>query len=137
MKRSILMVATCALLLGTMSCKPPDYNEYSTLEELCEAAEHNERVKVSGVLKLPGAVIEHDNRYRVLLVMDINQDQPAMTPMIKEGKSKNRMQTLPESYTYADFVVQTADGRTVGHGDAVTISGQYLSGCLMSADVIE
>ena len=137
MKRSILMVTICALLLGAVGCTPTEYNAYDTLEELCESAEHNERVKVSGVLKLPESVIEHDNRYRVLLVVDINQDQPWMTLMIKEGKGKNRMQTLPESYTTDDFVVQTASGQTVGHGDAVTVSGQYLSGCLMSVYVIE
>ena len=84
-----------------------------------------------------GALAREYGAHRVLLVTDIAQDQPWTTLMIKKGSGKNRMQTLPEQYTYDDFQVQTEGGATVGHGDAVTVSGQYLSGCMLSVYVIE
>jgi hypothetical protein len=133
----MLLVAICVLLLGMVGCEPAEYNEYDTLEEVCEAAESSERVKVSGVLKLPTTVVEHDNRYRVLLVSALDQDKPAMTLMIKRGNGKNRMERLQEGYTYDDLIVHTADGRTVGHGDRVTISGKHLTLCMTDVYVIE
>ena len=136
MKRTILLVTIYILLLGMVGCKPPQYNEYSTLSELCEEAEHNEHVKISGVLKLPEIVI-YDDRYLVQLVEELSQDQPSLLLRVNKGKSKNRMEPLPDDYTYDDFQVHTADGRTVGHGDAVTLSGRYLSGCTLTVDVVE
>ena len=137
MKRSILIVGVCILLvLGVVGCEAPEYNEYNTLEELCKAAEHNEHVKVSGVLKLPETVIS-DDWYHVLLVEDISQDQPWLGLRISKGKSNNRMEPLPDNYTYDDFKVHTDDGRIVGHGDAATVSGRYMSGCSLIVDVIE
>jgi len=137
MKRTILsMIALYILFLGMVGCSAPEYNEYSTLSELCEQAEHNEHVKISGVLKLPEIVI-YDDRYLIQLVEDLGQDQSPLLLRIGKGKGKSRMEELPEDYTYDDFKVHTADGRIVGHGDAVTISGRYLSGCTLTVDVIE
>lgn len=136
MKRSILVVATCALLLGTLGCNPTEYNSYDSLEKLCEVAEHNELAQVSGVLKLPEIVI-YDDHYHILLVENLSQDQPWMTLRIKKGKGKNRMESLPDTYTYDDFKVHTADGRIVGHGNMVTVSGRYLSGCDLTVYIVE
>jgi hypothetical protein len=136
MKRSLLMVATCVLLLGIVGCQPTEYNVYDTLEELCERAEHNELAQVSGVLKLPEAVI-YDDHYHVLLVEDLSQDQPWLSLRIKKGKGNNRMEPLPDTYTYDDFKVHTASGEIAGHGDTVTVSGRYLSGCSLTVYVAE
>jgi hypothetical protein len=136
MKRSILIVAICALLLGTLGCNPTEYNTYDSLEELCEEAEHNELAQVSGVLKLP-EIVTYDDHYRVLLVENLSQDQPWLGLRLKKGKGKNRMESLPESYTYDDFKVHTADGGIVGHGSLVTVSGRYLSGCDLTVYMIE
>ena len=102
MKRPILMVAICVLLLGMVGCGPPEYNEYNSLEELCEDAESNEHAKVSGVLKLPEVVI-YDDRYHVLLVEDLSRDQPWLGLRIAKGKRNNRMEPLPDDYTYEDL----------------------------------
>jgi hypothetical protein len=68
---------------------------------------------------------------------DVNPDQPLLLLRINKGKGKNRMEPLPDNYTLGDFKVHTADGRIVGHGDAVTISGRYISGCTLTVDVVE
>jgi hypothetical protein len=56
---------------------------------------------------------------------------------IKKGTGKNRMQSLPETYTYDDFKVHTVDERIVGHSDSVAVSGRYLSGCDLTVYVVE
>ncbi len=136
MKRTMLIVAMYILFLGMVGCSPPEYTEYDTLSELCEQAEHSEHVKVSGVLKLPEIVI-YDDRYLIQLVEDLNQEGSPLLLRISKGGGKNRMEALPENYTYDDFKVHTADGRVVGHGDAVVVSGRYFSGCTLTVDVVE
>ena len=125
------------LLLAAAGCGgAKEYQEHA-LAEVCEAAEWGDHVQVSGILKLPATIIYRDGEYRLLLVEDLAQDQPWVGMNVKKGSGKNRMQPLADNYTFDDLAVRTADGRTVGHGDAVTVSGRYWSGCEMDVERIE
>ena len=134
------VVVSVALSLALTSCGGPrEYEAYSLDQEICKNTQRNDYIKVSGVLKLPGTVLTSHKQIRVLLVEDINQDQPWLGLLIDVGKGNNQMESLPENYGLDDFAVRTDDGRVIGHGARVTISGRMEStaNCELDVEKIE
>jgi hypothetical protein len=132
----LVIVILFVLSLTATSCGGPhEYEAYSLDQEICKNAQRNDYIQVSGVLKLPGTVLVRDKQIRVLLVEDINQDQPWLGLLIDIGKGNNQMERLPENYRLDDFIVRTDDGRAIGHGANVTVSGRMESTIECDLDV--
>ncbi len=136
-KLSQLVVVTLFVSsLAVTSCGGPrEYEAYSLDQEICKNTQRNDYIKVSGVLKLPETVLVSGKQVRVLLVEDINQDQSWLGLLIDIGEGSNQMESLPENYRLDDFIVRTDDGRIIGHGVYVTISGRMESAINCELDV--
>jgi hypothetical protein len=136
----LVVIVLFVLALAVTSCGGPrEYAAYSLDQEICKNTQRNDYVQVSGVLKLPDVVLVGNKQMRVLLVQDLSQDQPWLGLLIDVGKGNNQMEPLPENYTLDDFVVRTDDGRMIGHGANVTVSGRIEStiNCELEVEKIE
>jgi hypothetical protein len=129
MKRTTyFLLLVSALLLGLTSCGPREYKTYA-LENFCNTAQAGDYVRVSGVLKIPKTIMEYDGTYGLLLVKDLDQDQPYVRLGIPIGKGQNEMQTLVDNFTLEDIKIHTSDGSSVTQGDSVIISGFFGGAC--------
>jgi hypothetical protein len=136
-QRTAISIAIGLLLAWLVAgCGAPEYVEHS-IDNVCSTAKHNDLIRVTGVLKPIDTVLERDQRYRVLLVKDINQQEPWVGLWIQKGKGRNRMQPIAEGFSLEDVQVQTVDGRTVNAGDTMTVSGRFSTICELKADRIE
>ena len=135
-KRALLILTIGLTLLAIAGCGSREYVEHS-IDDVCSSAKNNDLIQVTGVLKPAETVLERDQRYRVLLVKDLDQIQPAVGLWIQKGKGKNRMQPITEGFRYDDVQVQTADGRMVAGGDTITVSGRFGTICELKAYLIE
>jgi hypothetical protein len=137
MKRILLfLLLVLALLLGLTSCGPREYKTYA-LEAFCDTAQAGEYVTVSGVLKIPETIMEYDRTYGLLLVEDLDQDQPYVRIGIPIGKGKNEMQSILVDFTLEDIQIQTDDGQSVTHGDAISVSGHFGGYCYVGNSDID
>ena len=136
MKRAALILTMGLLLLGMAGCGSREYVEHS-IDDVCSSAKNNDLIQVTGVLKPIETVLERDQRYRILLVKDLGQDQPAIGLWIQKGKGKNRMQPITEGFTFDAVQVKTVDGRMVAGGDTITVSGRFGTICELKAYQIE
>jgi hypothetical protein len=126
--KKLFFLLVLALLLGLASCGPSEYKPYA-LEDFCDTAKSGEYVTVSGVLKIPETIMEYDGTYGLLLVKDLDQDQPYVRVGIPIGNGANEMQTISDNFTLADIQIQTDDGQSVTYGDPVSISGFFGGAC--------
>lgn len=134
-KRAVFILSIALVLLGTAGCGTPEYVEHS-IDDACSSAKNGDWIKVTGVIK-PIDIIERDQRYRILLVKDLDQDQPWIGVWIRKGKGKHRMQPITDNFRWEDVQVQTADGRMAGGGDTVTVSGRFSPTCDLKVYLIE
>ncbi|MCP4426974.1 MAG: hypothetical protein GY803_20990 [Chloroflexi bacterium] len=129
MKRTILfLLLGTVFLLSAAGCGPREYTPYA-LADFCDTVEGGKYATISGVLKIPDTIMEYDRSYGLLLVEDINQAQPSVRIGIPIGKKNNQMQTLTDDFTLEDIKIQTNDGQTVTHGDAISVSGFVGGSC--------
>ncbi len=140
-----MRLATFALFLATMlpACKqkpPPEPAALVTCEQLCSDAKYDsyndpktaltvqKRVTVEGYLDLPhGTVVLCGyGTCPVSLVRSRGAKDEDFSVSLKTGSDPTQMKELPQKYSQQDLVVHTTDGRTVGVGAKVRVTGRRL-----------
>ena len=124
-----ILVLGVVFILGLASCGPKEYTTYE-LASFCDQVDGKQQdVTVSGVLKIGSNISEENKVYGVLLAEALDQNQPVVRIGIPIGTGNNQTQPISNNFTLEDVKVQTNDGKTVTHGDPITISGHFSGAC--------
>ena len=146
MKRLLTITFLCTFPLWfAASCG--DQATAVAVNEACKQTE-NRSVKVEGYFRLPQSSAppltgENDPRsYMLLLVEKENGTGSFINVQVPftGSKERNRLDTLPASYTYNDLHVNTDSGAQVSSGDKVAVTGQVLKdskACIVRVEKIE
>ena len=97
-----------------------------SLGNFCETF-YGDRVSLSGYLYLPDKVTVEGDYTWVWLVKTsqypVADSEQKLILEIKEGSQPNQMQPLQIFYELSDLKIKTDDGKFIGHGDYIQVSG--------------
>lgn len=124
--RMVIRGAVLCFTLQITACDsgPPTAGTPVTFATVCDKANEDKRVALEGYLDFPSQFKGKDTTIMMRLrPTPLAKDDRVIGASVKLGTGPNHVELPPRKYTANDLKVTTTDGRTLGAGDRVRISG--------------
>jgi hypothetical protein len=121
--RTLIALSLAAFVFTACSQEAPTVGEAKDFASVCDRANDGKRVSVQGYLILPESFTGDDS-----VVLRLHEtDAFGGTPVgvqINFGTGANQVEMVPTEYSDDDLKVHLSDGRVVGFGEKVKVSGK-------------
>ncbi|MBK7579251.1 MAG: hypothetical protein IPI67_03510 [Myxococcales bacterium] len=130
----VRLVIVCLAATCVVACKSPEPGEPAAFAEVCgpkfDPAPNGDlkRVSVEGYLGIPGGLFVMCSDTCGMVLRANPTDKEGLRVNLRVGGSKNQMEKLPKDFSEKDLSVTTAEGKTVGVGAKVRVTGGRLGG---------
>lgn len=119
-------LAFLLLLLCLNGCsKAPEPGRDITWEDLTKQENQQQRVAVTGVLKVPTSIMASDTMLLPLYQTEA-EDSPKVNCSVKLGSGPNMAETPPKNYKESDLVLLDKDGNRVSPNSKIKVSGKLV-----------
>ena len=128
-----LVRGVTALALCLVACGPPSLGEEVSIDDLCKPANNDKRVSVSGYFSSEGFLTLCSTQgskktCSFSLRKSADQKEPSVTIHLVMGDGENQMKDLPEEFKSSDVQIKAVDGKVVGEGGHMKVTGKALIG---------
>lgn len=123
-----LQLTLCCLALAFISCSsdgPPTVGELKAFPTVCDKTNDGKRMAVTGYLELPSTIKKREEEVSVSLWLfeDNTYKGLPIRVAVETGDTPNHLEKLPVTYSRNDMKLHLSDGKVVGYGTKVKVSG--------------
>ena len=114
------------LVLCLQGCsKAPEPGPDVAWEDLTKQENQQQRVTVTGILKVPTSIMASDTMLLPLYQTEA-EDSPKVNCSVKIGSGPNMAETPPKNYKESDLVLLDKDGNQVSPNSKLKVSGKLV-----------